>query len=78
MRASRQEIERGRLAIQGNISLQQSTPESAEVRVLRVVNFDNTPWVDPRANELTVNFNFFLCTNDCEGKKRLGKMLGKN
>lgn len=51
-------------------ALQESTTETAEVAVLRVVDLSNTPGVDPGADGLAVNLNLLLRTNDREGHHR--------
>ena len=46
--------------------LEQSTAQTAEVAVLGVVNFSDTPGVDPSTDGLAVNLNLLLGTNDGE------------
>ena len=46
--------------------LEQSAPEAAEVAVLGVVNFSDTPRVDPSTDGLAVNLNLLFGTNDGE------------
>ncbi len=46
--------------------LKQSTPEAAEVTVLRVVNLGNPPRVDPSTDGLPVNLNLLLRSDDGE------------
>lgn len=55
--------------------LQEGTPQPAEVRVLRVVDLCDTPWVYPSPYGLAVNFDLFLRSDDREGKKRLCRYI---
>lgn len=55
--------------------LEESTSESAEVRMLGVVDFRNTPRVDTSSDGLPINFNFFLGTNNGKGKKSLEEYI---
>jgi len=51
--------------------LEQSGAETAEVRVLGVVDFRIAPRVDTSADELAVDLNFLLRANDGEGEEVL-------
>ena len=52
--------------------LEQRAPKPAEVGMLRVVDLRDTPWVDPRTDQLTIHFDLILRANDRKRHKRLG------
>ena len=56
-------------------ALEQSTTEAAEVGVLRVVDLDDTPRVDPGTDELTINLNLFLRADNGEGHHSLEEIF---
>ena len=51
--------------------LEQSGPETAKVRVLRVVDFRIAPRVDTSTDELAIDLNFLLGANDRKGEEVL-------